>query len=382
MRSITLTVFLLIGFFAKAQIDDAKLLDFIETQRYAELANYIESIYPNGNEDSKMVSRLAYAYYMSGNLLKAENNYLKLLQKDSLSFSTLNSLANIANKRGNYPHMVNYYQKILNIDSANFYIIKQTAFAYQQMDNEDKEFEYLKKASRINSTDPEVAYDFSRRLMYMIKLKEADSVLNMALAADSSNMLLLKGSLSINYSSDNFNEAVRRGETLMNLGDSSNETKNKLAQSYYYTNQFQKCISLMEQIIKSDAANETTFYFIGLSYRRLKNLDKSNESLNAAIEAGISNNLGIYYQELGKNREELNQFSSSIYNYKKALEFNNKLNIVNYSIARIYDAKLKKTKTALGFYKQYVKNADKKSKYDRPFIEYSTSRIQELSSSK
>lgn len=138
----------------------------------------------------------------------------------------------------------------------------------------------------------------------------------------------------------------------------------------------------MSQIIKNDAANETTFYFIGLSFRKLKNLDKSNQNLNAAIEAGISNNLGIYYQELGKNREELNQFSASIYNYKKALAYNNKLNIVNYSIARIYDAELKKTKTALGYYQQYVKNVDQKSKFDKSFVAYSIARIKEISLSK
>jgi tetratricopeptide (TPR) repeat protein len=377
---------LLLSFFASsqtcAQVDDSKLLELIESQRYNDVASYLESIYPNGAQDAKTTSRLAYAYYMSGNLVKAESNYLNLLKLDSTRISTLNSLAAIANKRGNYPQIIIYYNKILKIDTNNFYIIKQIANAYQQLDNDTLSTYYLEKANSLNPEDADVAYDLS--IIYMLNtfLEKAIVVLKPALKADSSNLLLQRASLKLNGYQGQYPDMVKIGEILIGLGDTSNETYNLLAQAYYYTNNYQNCINYMQKIIDADADNETTYYFMALSYRKLNNLIKSNDNFNIAIEKAISKNISVYYQELGINREDTKQYSSSIYNYKKALEYSSKLYIVNYSLARIYDAELKQPKTALKYYKEYLKNANKSKKYDKPYIEYSEARVKEITLAK
>jgi tetratricopeptide (TPR) repeat protein len=374
-----------VGFNTYAQVDDSKLLDLIESQRYNDVATYLESVYPSGSNDPKVISRLAYAYYMSGNLVKAESNYLSLLQKDSTKISTLNNLASIANKRGNYSQMIVYYNKILAIDSTNFYIIKQIAYSYQQLDNDTLSFDFFEKANKINPTDAEVAYDLSRIYMSNLLFDKSIKVLNPALEADSTNLLLLRSLLKLNGMLNNFPEMVKAGELLIRLSDTSNETYNQLAQAYYYTNNYKKCIEYNEKIISGKAETETTFYFMGLGYRKLNNLEKSNEFLNKAVAKSISENISIYYQELGTNREETKQFTSSIYNYKKALEFSGdveSVNIVNYSMARIYDAELKSSKTAVKFYKEYVKNANPKKKSEIPYIEYSKARVKEITLSK
>ena len=99
--------------------------------------------------------------------------------------------------------------------------------------------------------------------------------------------------------------------------------------------------------------------------------------MNASINASISNNIDVYYQELGVNRESLKQYKTSLINYKKALEYDGS-NTINYSIARIYDAELKLPITALSYYKAYLKKANKKDKDDLPYIEYSEARVKEI----
>lgn len=362
---------------AKAQVDNNKLLELIESQRFNELASYLESVYPNGTDDPKILNRLGYAYYMSGNLPKAESNYLKLLEKDSTNFSTINNLANVANKRGNYKQVIEYYKRILVIDSTNFYTTKQTAFAYGQISDNEQEFKYLKKANVLNPLDADVAYDYGIRLITRLALLKADTVLKVALTADTTNIILLKGILSINYINENYKEVALKGEKLFALGDGSNETKNKVGIAYYYLKDYQKCIDLMMALEEAKVATETTYYFTALSYRKLKQLDKSNDFMNAAINAGISNNMDIYYQELGVNRESLKQYKNCLFNYKKALEYDGN-NTINYSIARIYDAELKQPKTALNYYKAFLKKANKKDKDDLPYIEYSEARVKEI----
>ena len=358
----------------KAQVDNNKLLELIESQRFNELASYLESVHPNGTDDPKILTRLGYAYYMSGNLPKAETNYLQLLRKDSTNFSTLNSLANVANKRGNYKQVINYYKRILAIDSTNFYTTKQTAFAFAQVDDVDQEFKYLKKANTLNPLDADVAYDYGLRLITQSKSLKADSVFKTALKADSSNIILLKGILTINYATNNYKEVVRIGEKLIGLGDESSDTKNKMGISFYYVKEYQKCIDILKQL---KVGTETSYYFSALSYRKLKQIDKSNDFMNEAITLSVSENIPIYYQELGVNRESLKQFKISLFNYKKALEFDGN-NANNYSIARIYDAELKQPKTALSYYKTYLRKANKLDKDDLPYIQYSEARVKEI----
>ena len=376
MKNIIIYFTILICFSSsvKAQVDNNKLLELIESQRFNELASYLESVYPNGTDDPKILIRLGYAYYMSGNLSKAETNYLQLLRKDSTNFSTLNSLANVANKRGNYKQVINYYKRILAIDSTNFYTTKQTAFAFAQVDDVDQEFKYLKKANTLNPLDADVAYDYGLRLITQSKSLKADSVFKTALKADSSNIILLKGILTINYATNNYKEVVRIGEKLIGLGDESSDTKNKMGISFYYVKEYQKCIDILKQL---KVGTETSYYFSALSYRKLKQIDKSNDFMNEAITLSVSENIPIYYQELGVNRESLKQFKTSLFNYKKALEFDGN-NANNYSIARIYDAELKQPKTALSYYKTYLRKANKLDKDDLPYIQYSEARVKEI----
>ena len=75
--------FLLISctYITKAQntnIDKEKLLDLYQTQRYAEAAQYLQSVYPAETEDVKALNQIAYCYMMSGKLPEAEKKYLKI----------------------------------------------------------------------------------------------------------------------------------------------------------------------------------------------------------------------------------------------------------------------------------------------------------------
>ena len=133
----------------------------------------------------------------------------------------------------------------------------------------------------------------------------------------------------------------------------------------------------MKALELAKVPTETSYYFTGLSYRKLKQLDKSNDYLNSAIASGISKNIAIYFQELGVNRERLKQFKTSLFNYKKALEYDGS-NTINYSIARIYDSELKEIKTALGYYKAYIKKANRSDKDDLPYVLYTEARIKEI----
>lgn len=373
----TFTFFILLALSSKAQLDNGKLLDYIESQHYKEAAAYLESVFPNGTDDPKIIHRLAYSYLMSGDLPKAETNFQVLLQQDSTNISVLNSLATIANKRGNYNQVIQFYNKIYDLDSTNFYIVKQMAYAQQKAGNGNEFIKYLKKASKLNAKDPDIAYDLSDLYIKQNLYKDADSIINLALKADSVNLVLLTGRLMVKGVMNDFKEVVNTGEKIFALGDSTAEVENKTAIAYYYLKNYPKSLALMKSIETKDLANETTFYYIGLNYRKLGQLDLSNNYLNLAIEDGISDNISIYYQELGRNRKDLKQFTTSIYDYKKAQEYRES-NYVDYSIARIYDADLNQPEKALIYYQKYIKKADPRIQENQPYINFCIERIKQI----
>jgi tetratricopeptide (TPR) repeat protein len=378
MKNIFLTFLIFTSaLLVNAQVDNAKLLDLMESQHYQEAASYLESLYPNGTDDPKIIHRLAYSYLMSGNLPKAEQNYQALLQKDPTSISVLNSLASIASKRGNLNTVMNFYQKIYDLDSLNFNVVKQMAYTYVKFGNGDKYKDYLTKANRLNPQDGDVASDLGLILTATKKYAKADSILDIALKGDSLNTVLWRGKLSIKYATKDFKEVIKIGEMIFSLADSTAEVENKVAQAYYYTKDYRKALELNKDIEGKKLANETTFYYIGLCYRKLDEIELSNDYLNKAVVDGISTNISIYYQELAANREMQKMYSISLYDYQKAQEYKED-NTVYYSIARIYDQYLKKPISALIYYQKFLKDANRNIKENQPYIDYCEARIKEI----
>ena len=67
------------GFIAYSQgnaaIDKEKLFDLYQTQRYADAAQYLKSIYSEETTDIKALNQMGYCFFMAGNNVEAEKFY-------------------------------------------------------------------------------------------------------------------------------------------------------------------------------------------------------------------------------------------------------------------------------------------------------------------
>ncbi|WP_449438798.1 tetratricopeptide repeat protein [Pedobacter steynii] len=147
----------------KAVLDNEKLLEYYQTQKYIEAAQYLQSIYAEDTQDEKEISQLAYANMMAGKLPEAEKNYLKLCEKQPQNLPTLFSLARINIRRGNDEKAKAYYLDILKIDSTNFTVYKQLA-SLDKGEMSKAKIDYLQKANAINPIDPDVVFDLCELL--------------------------------------------------------------------------------------------------------------------------------------------------------------------------------------------------------------------------
>lgn len=352
-----------------AKIDTEKLLEYYETQRYADAAQYLQSIYPGETQDIKALSQIAYCNMMAGKLPEAEKNYLKINSLQPNSLPTLFSLAGINSRRGNVANAKAYLQQIIQLDSLNFSAYKQLA-AYA--DKPESRLDYLKKANAINATDPDVAYDLSLTYSGLKQYQPAYDVLKTAIAADAENFTLQQALLPVANQLTKYPEVIETGEKLLKNHADVN-VMNDMGQAYFYVKDYQKCIMMYRTLEDMGVQNEGTFYYMALSYRELKDYNKAEIYAQKTIDEAISKHTTLYYAALAGIYEAKNQYNEAVTAYKRGLTFGTS-NIIYYRLGLLYDLNLKQPKNAAMYYQLYLKNKPDQEK-EKEQIAYAQGRI-------
>lgn len=338
-------------------LDKEKLLDYFQSQRYLEAAQYLQSVYPEDTKNPKEISQLAYAYLMAGKLAEAEKNYLKLYAEKPDDIPGLFNLTNINLRRGNNTKAKEFLTKIVALDSNNFNAYKQIGRIEKEQGDLLPMIKSLKTANRLNPTDADVAYDLSELYFKMNMFPLSLSVLEPALAVDSSNLQLLKMKMPASIGSKKYKEAILTGEKLMSYGDSSNFVLNNIAKSYFLLLNYQKALDYFLQVNKKSDDAEGLLYNISLSYRGIKDYSNAVKYLDQTIKAAISPKTSSYYGLLGDSYESLDKNDQANTAYKRGLLFDNNGSLY-YNIALVYETKLNDKKNAISYYQQYLKTVN------------------------
>lgn len=361
------------GFAQQNQVNDALLLEMYQNQRFAEASEYLKKNYPEPITDLKILSRFAYANRMAGKLPEAEAYYLRIYNVDSTNVPILLNLAGIQIKRENDTKALFYYEKAANIDTANFSVYKQLGRIYIEKPDTSAALKSLQKANKIQPEEADVAADLSLLFVSMKRYKDAEHVLNYALKADSTNLLLLRSLAKMYYYNDQFKENVKTCEKIKTLGDSSAEVLNMLATSYFKIKVYDCAIETFSVLQQQ---SERTLYLTAMSYKALEKYKDAANYFDKTLKEAISPYTNIYYDEKGLAYEKLKEFKSAVGAYENELFFKEKA-LVYYSLASLYDRDLHDKKLAVKYYKKYLQgNPPVKQQV---YIAFTQNRIKELS---
>ena len=357
-----------------AKVDDALLLDYYQTQRFAEAADYLKNTYPEPVESPKALSQLAYTSQMAGRLADAEAYYQRVYNIDSANTGILFSLGSINLRRGNNLKAELYYKKILNRDTTNFMVYKQLAQISSDKNDIAGNIVYLQKANKINPAEPDVASDLSDRYVSLKLTPMAENVLSKAIAADPENIVLLLSLMKLTYAEKKSAETVDVCLKLIRNGNESGMVLTKLGISYYNLKNYACGAETLAQIAKKEQ-NESSFYYSAMCYKELKDQNWAIAYLDKAINDGISPSIASYYGEIADSNEKLKRYKKASVAYQKALQFDG-YPILYYSLASLYDSELKDKRNAVKYYKMYLANNPPQKQ--KNFIDYSKSRISVL----
>ncbi|WP_316821489.1 tetratricopeptide repeat protein [Pedobacter gandavensis] len=356
-------------------VDKEKLLDYFQTQRYLDAAQYLQGIYTEDTKDSKEISQLAYAYLMAGKLAEAEKNYLKLYAEKPEDIAGLFNLSNINLRRGNNAKAKEYLTKVVELDSNNFNAYKQIGRIEKEQGDLVPMFKNFKKANKLNPTDADVAYELSELYFKMNQFISALNVLEPALSADSSNLQLLKMKMPASIATKKYQESIQTGEKLMAYGDSSTFVLTNMAKSYFLLLNYQKALDYFLKASIDKNADEGLLYNIALSYRGIKDYKNAADYLERTLKVAISKKTSSYYGLLGDSYESIDKNDLANAAYKRGLLFENNGSLY-YNIALVYETKLNDKKNAINYYQQYLKTVDPKEQ--AKLVVFIKSKIEEL----
>ncbi|WP_259069357.1 tetratricopeptide repeat protein [Mucilaginibacter sp. X4EP1] len=352
--------------------DDSLLLEYYQTQRFSEAADYLKKTYPEPVSDVKILSGLAYASQMAGRLPDAEGYYQRIYLTDTTNITTLFNLGSINARRGNDAKAIEYYKKILLKDSTNFSVLKQMGTLSQNAGDITSATNYLHKANKINPTEPDVAYDLANFYINLKLYNNADTVVNIALQADTGNLLLLFAKAQTVYSIAKYPETVEVCNKLIKSGDRINIVVNMLGTAYFHLNQYVNSINTFKILEQNQTASETSYYYMAMSYKALKDQKMAITYFEKAIKAAISANASSYYSEIGNSYDKMHQTKKAVNAYQKSLLYG-ELPLTFYALATMYDVELKNRLKALQNYRKYIKSNPPANQHS--YITYAKARV-------
>lgn len=356
--------------------DREKLLELYQSQRYLDAAQYLQQVYPQGTDNIKELSEIAYANLMANRLPEAESHYLKILETDSANTAVLMNLANINAKRMNNEKAMGFYGNVLKLDSTNFIVYKRmAALVGGDIRQTVKKIRLLEKANQLNPSDGEVVFDLSELYFKLMQFSKAEKILDTALRIDTANIQLWKMVMPVSMGLKKYEDAIVAGQKAFALGDTSVFVLNNMGKSHFLLNQYQQSLDYFLKIKGESSQSEALYLNISRCYRGLNDYKNAIKYLEMAIKEGISPEIANYYGLIGDAYEKLNMNNEANVAYKKGLNFDNNGSLL-YNIALVYETKLNDKKTAINYYNQYLKTIDPKQQ--PKLVRFINSRIDDL----
>ncbi len=358
---------------AQHSADNTRLIEYYQSQRYADALNYLKGVYQEPVTDVRALSQLAYSALMSGSSNDADLYYQRIFNQDSTNKAALYNLASINLRRGNMMKASHYFKQMVAADTTNFAAYKQLARLSLLQNDVPDYIINLQRANKLNAADPDVASDLSDMYVTLKQLPAAEKVLNAAITVDSSDAILLESLIKLTYAQKKWKETLKACNQMVQLGDHSGKVLTKMGEAYYQLKNYSCGVETLAGI-DDNQQTETSYYFAAMCYKKLNDKPAAINYLQKAISEGISSSVTTYYGELGNIYDSGKQYNKALAAYQRGLTFNAEP-LMYYSLAGLYDEMKDKT-NAVKYYKKYL--AAKPAADQVAYVNYTRSRLTQL----
>lgn len=327
------------------------------------------------DSNTNLLNKYALCQKQLGETSLSITSYEKSLMIDSLQINPRIQLSRLYQAQGQLTKAINVYSKVISLDSNNTYFLKKYAGLLRQAYLPLIAAGIYQKAIEINPKDEESKIDLIKSYQEANMMKKANDLCDSLLAIHADNYRFHYESAKLSYSLKNYEKTIKALESSTALKGDSNLIEIKLlAVSFFHLKRYEKAIPLLEDVINNTDKNEVMFYYLGLCYKNVGQLDLAEENLDKAIDEGTSENLGSYYTNLAIIHENNGNHYEAIKAFQKAYKLSESA-ILLYHLARNYDMYYRDKGTAMRYYERFIQANDSTQEV---FTNYSKYRLTEL----
>jgi tetratricopeptide (TPR) repeat protein len=371
---------LFVAFTSYAQSPDKeKISDLLQNQQFEDAIDYLKPFYQKDSDNLQILNSLGYAFFMNDNKEEARIYFQKIFDIDSNNISANQYLTNIEISNRDFDAAKISAGRLIRLNPYRSSYHRILAGIYKKNREEDSARYYYDRAYYLAPTDNKNISAYGETLINDSSYLKADSILNVGLAKDPFNINFLKLLIQSSYDSKNYSGMLAPGEKLIRMGEWQFPILSKLVFAFYSLKKYDSCIQLCEFMDSNSIAVESTYYYESMSWSKLNNLVRSNESLEKCLGKAISKTAELYYYDLARNNEILKYYQKAISNYDTGYYlFGNPFML--YNIARLYDEHLKNYPKARIYYLKYLKLAHRETAEEKKLYRFVKNRCTEIHS--
>lgn len=364
-----LTVILLIGSvtIVGAQNTSAILLG---DSLYA-LGNYSKAI-DHYKKVENSEEKIARAYLAIGNNTKALQFYDKAVQIDS-SVLTRYRYGKLLSQTGRYQKADSLFESLTKTAPKNPEFAYQLAVAKEKQ-NDSTAIDIYLLTLYLDQEHQNAMYKVAKHMAEKRNFNGAREYIDKGLQADPNSLRFLNLKAVVAFVNKSFHSAATTYEKLLNLNQSNIQLHENLAESYRYTNRFEKAIAQYTILINSYDDKVPAWHFnIAKCFEALRYLDKAQHHFEIAI---FLQDLPLddSYVALASVFFKQKKFLAQLETLQKAVQENPENQRAKYLLATAADNYFEDDSAVIPYYEAYLKIFGDQSQ----FAEYAKARIKDL----
>lgn len=300
---------------------------------------------------------LAKSYYSRGKYREAEPLLDTLVSADTINWTYAYYLTGVLMQSGRYEEAINIYKRFLVQDSTNSALIDKLAFAYLRKEDFATATDLYNRSLAINSKNTSAIKNLAYLYTNAMNSDTAIYLLSKGIEIDPDDMDLYVRRAQLYYARSYRKRALDDYMVILASGDSSRLYIKRIGIGYSYNLQPREAIPYLLKAYQSDSSDYETCSYLGQSYFKIKEMQKSSYYYNRAIRilTPVKQQLGMTYVLLGDSKSGGADYQGAVDSYLKAqAEWPDPNNFMK--IANIYDEKLNDGVNAIRYYQMYLDN--------------------------
>ena len=335
-----------------------------ENQQYALALESYEALLATDSTDLKLFERAALSAYKLGDLPVARKYFLELEKKDTSSWVALTSLASIYETNSNTPKAIKYYHKLIKHFPDNAINFRKLAQQYQKAGLKNEARNYYEQALEKNNKDQYTIKGLGELYLREKKYALTDSLLNLGLGRDSSNIqfnLLIANS---KYLQKAYDSTVYYMEVIRGKYDLRPHQNKMLGYAYMQVDSLDRAIFHLTKAINDPGTKEYAHYNLGVAYEKQGNTEFALHHFQEAVKEGISDDVDLYHRNVARLYAKEEDLKAAIPHYQDAYKYGEDPLVLFY-LARASDNYYKDKNIAIRYYTKFIKSNYDHAEYQK-----------------